>query len=74
MFLNIDYSISTNQFLGLDMYQKKRILVALAMLAWGVISMSLVWYTKYEIVGIGGFLVLVTLNAYFKTSKLGGAA
>lgn len=55
------------------MNQEKRILVALALLGWAATSMYLVWYTKYEMVGVGGFLVLAVLNAYFKKPKLGGA-
>lgn len=55
------------------MNQKKRILLALALFIWAVTSMYLVWYTKYESVGVGGFLVLLGLNAYFKKPKLGGA-
>ncbi|WP_156376578.1 hypothetical protein [Methylophilus sp. Leaf414] len=56
------------------MNRKTRALVASALFGWAATSMYLVWYTKYEIVGFGGFLVLVALNAYFKKVKLGCAA
>jgi hypothetical protein len=56
------------------MNRKTRALVASSLFAWAATSMYLVWYTKYEIVGFGGFFVLVAMNAYFKKIKLGGAA
>lgn len=56
------------------MSQMKRALIAFSLFAWAATSMYLVWYTKYEMVGIGGFLILVALNVYFKKPTLGGAA
>lgn len=71
MFLDIGYSGSLFVDSG---GQMKRALVALALFAWAASSMYLVWYTKYEIAGVCGFLALVVLNAYFRKPTLGGAA
>jgi hypothetical protein len=74
LLFNIGYSAFVNSLLELDMNQQKRALVALALFAWATTSMYLVWYTKYELVGVGGFLVLAAIHAYFKKPSLGGVA
>jgi hypothetical protein len=53
---------------------KKRILIAAILFSWATASMYLVWFTKFELIGVAGFLLLVALNASFKKVKLGGAA
>jgi hypothetical protein len=48
------------------MNRKTRVLVAVVLFVWTAASMYLVWYTKYEMIGIFGFLILAALNSHYK--------
>jgi len=48
---------------------KSRILTAACVFAWAAASMYLVWYTKFTLVGVIGFLILAALNRYLKTQN-----
>ncbi|SDK52823.1 hypothetical protein SAMN05192566_1533 [Methylophilus rhizosphaerae] len=55
------------------MNQKTRSLIAFALFVWATTSMYLVWFTKYEMIGGFGFLVMAALNIYYKKHSVGSA-
>lgn len=52
----------------------KRILIAASLSSWTAASIYLVWFTELELIGVAGFLVLVSMNVYFKKANAGGVA